>query len=107
MFPNIIIFKKRIVYSKVFSGNFDSDTVNTHTLNPFAAKFIRIVPERWNGGIGLRWQLIGCKGNKISIDFLVAVYHNFDWSLKLHITGTYCTLIIFFHLSYIFYLYLI
>ncbi|XP_073259033.1 uncharacterized protein [Porites lutea] len=47
--------------SKVFAGNKDSDSVVTQDLNPpITARFLRILPTKWNNRISLRMELYGC-----------------------------------------------
>ncbi|CAH3189056.1 unnamed protein product, partial [Porites lobata] len=49
--------------SKVFAGNKDSDSVVIQNLNPpITARFLRILPTKWNNRISLRMELYGCAG---------------------------------------------
>ncbi|XP_072041386.1 uncharacterized protein [Amphiura filiformis] len=45
----------------VFDGNADQNTVITNLFpTPVIASYIRVLPTVWNGGISMRFELIGC-----------------------------------------------
>jgi len=46
---------------QIFTGNTDSTTPVTNTIQfPIEAKSIKIFPTRWQNGISLRWEILGC-----------------------------------------------
>ena len=45
---------------QTFIGNSDSDTIVKYQLQPFVARFVKLIPKSWNGWICLRWELYGC-----------------------------------------------
>lgn len=47
---------------KVLDGNSDHNTIVRHMLKePFISKEVKIQPRSWQGGVGLRLELYGCK----------------------------------------------
>ncbi|XP_076018121.1 neuropilin-2b, partial [Genypterus blacodes] len=47
---------------KVFQGNFDPNEVVLNRIQqPVLARFVRIRPQEWKGGIALRFELYGCQ----------------------------------------------
>ncbi|XP_033126065.1 uncharacterized protein LOC117124048 [Anneissia japonica] len=47
--------------SQVFDGNLDDDTPVTNMLpNATLARYVRLHPTSWNGGIGMRFEILGC-----------------------------------------------
>jgi contactin associated protein-like 2 len=46
----------------LFPGNKDDNSVHINTLkHPIVARYVRIMPQRWNNLIALRLELFGCK----------------------------------------------
>ena len=46
---------------RIFSGNYDSDTINIQYLDrPIKAKFIQINALKWHTAIGFRFSILGC-----------------------------------------------
>ncbi|XP_033126062.1 uncharacterized protein LOC117124046 [Anneissia japonica] len=47
--------------SQVFDGNVDDNTPVTNMLpNATLARYVRLHPTSWNGGIGMRFEILGC-----------------------------------------------
>ncbi|KAK7496493.1 hypothetical protein BaRGS_00012145 [Batillaria attramentaria] len=51
--------------TQVLSGNYDPDTVHKHYLTPITARYVRLHPLTWNGGIVVRWELYGKNAMKV------------------------------------------
>lgn len=57
----LIIFFLTMFRSQIFEGNNDSISFQRNDFShPIVARFVRIIPRRWNGMIGLRVELFGC-----------------------------------------------
>ncbi|ELT93458.1 hypothetical protein CAPTEDRAFT_220791 [Capitella teleta] len=51
----------------LFHGNMDSSHIRrTYFMEGFSARGVRLHPTAWNNNIGIRWDLIGCRGRSIS-----------------------------------------
>lgn len=67
----MVIHQFNILLIQVFTGNTDRDTVVFNEMfPPITARFIRFRPLSWNGDIGLRMELYGCKGMQFK-NFLI------------------------------------
>ena len=52
---------------KTFDGNYDGDTLVQHDFDPaFAARYVRLYPQTWNGRMSLRWEVYGCEIGKLT-----------------------------------------
>ncbi|XP_014671495.1 PREDICTED: neurexin-4-like, partial [Priapulus caudatus] len=64
---------------EVFDGNNDTDTVARRTLAaPVIARYVRIVPIRWQHSIALRLELYGCGYATQSVQFDGASFLRYD-----------------------------
>ena len=53
-----------ILLHQDFIGNTDRNTIVRQTINPpVVAQWIQLFPIEWQGGISLRMELLGCRGN--------------------------------------------
>ena len=57
-----------LLFLQLFLGNRDNNGVRGDQINPpIIARSIRILPQSWQGAIGLRMELYGCTEGRISI----------------------------------------
>ena len=48
-------------FQKLFFGNSDKDTpVMNQLAEPVLARYIRIIPQSWNGSLCMRAEVLGC-----------------------------------------------
>ena len=62
--PKIPLFICALIHLKqLFEGSWDQHSPSTHLFyEAVLAHYVRIRPESWYGGIGLRVELLGCPG---------------------------------------------
>ena len=54
----------------IFIGNKNRDDQNINLVDqPFFARFVRLIPVRWEGTIGLRWEIMGCYAQGINLGY--------------------------------------
>ena len=67
---------------QLFEGSWDQNSTLTHLFNEAVlAQYVRIRPQDWHVGIGLRVELLGCPGTIQELNFSTKLY-NIEYSLR-------------------------